>query len=391
MARVFTCGFEENSIVAGATMWNGLTGTPTVVASGTTAPRAGAYCLQVSGTAAANVHKSLSGNDNAGIYHTRFALKFGANPGESVRIAFSGSATPTLAWHVNLKSDGAAELVASIPTTVVATTAPLATDTWHVLEVRHVISDTVGELELRLAGSTVGSALTGIDTLPINFSQWRFGQTGAVLGASFTFWLDDIAINDETGAAHTSWCGLGRNASVIVPVADTATNQWTPSAGTDHFELVNDMPGAPDDGTTYLQDGNTTNVERFAITAPAEIGATDTLVLLDVYGRGGVDVASANTVVWRVWDEAGTSTDHSLTQNVNNTSYVAGTVGPANSHFPYDLTGKTKANLEDFNIGFKGATGTTNNKRVTAIWANVEYIPNAGAAFTSRMSLLGVG
>lgn len=389
MARLFTCGFEENDLTA--TMWTTVADTPTIVTSGTTAPRTGTYCLQIAGTATEYVARDLSASVTSGTYFTRVAIKKGANPGESVRIAWAGSTT-TLGWHLNWKSDGAVELVASIPTTVVATTSALSNNTWYVLEVRHVIDNSAGELELRLDGVTVGSALTGIDTLPTTVGRWRLGQTGSALGGSFTFWMDDIAINDASGATFTTWCGLGKIV-LVKPTADTATNQWTTSAGTDHYALVDDVPGTPDDATTYLQDGNTANVERFAVSdLPAEVGSSDTLVVLDVYGRGGVDVASTNTIVFRVWDEGGTSSDNGVNFNINNTSYRICSVGSSNEHFPYSLSGKTKANFADFNVGFKGATGTTNNKRVTAVWGNVEFIPSAGGGSpTPRMMLLGAG
>jgi hypothetical protein len=60
-------------------------------------------------------------------------------------------------------------------------------------------------------------------------------------------------------------------------------------------------------------------------------------------------------------------------------------------HQAYDLTGKTKANVDSFSAGYIAKSGT-GNKAVSALWANVEWTEAVGGGGTARnLTLMGVG
>jgi hypothetical protein len=61
---------------------------------------------------------------------------------------------------------------------------------------------------------------------------------------------------DGSGGSYNDFIGQ-RRVQVIVPDADTADVDWTPSAGSDHYPLVDDLD--PDDDTTYIEDTVTDN------------------------------------------------------------------------------------------------------------------------------------
>jgi hypothetical protein len=51
------------------------------------------------------------------------------------------------------------------------------------------------------------------------------------------------------------------------------------------------------------------------------------------------------------------------------------TMGPTAEHQVLDLGTRTKANVQDFDIGYDNITDdATRDRRVSALWANVEWI-----------------
>ncbi len=52
-----------------------------------------------------------------------------------------------------------------------------------------------------------------------------------------------------------------------LPTGDGTTTAWTPSSGSDHYAMVDDPIGTPDDDTTYLETSSTNQKELFTFTA----------------------------------------------------------------------------------------------------------------------------
>ncbi len=86
-----------------------------------------------------------------------------------------------------------------------------------------------------------------------------------------------------------------------------------------------------------------------------------------------------------IWDEGGTQTNGPTTVLNDSTAFaLMGT----NDHLVLNTSGKTKANLDSFDVGYEPLTAS--NTFVTAVWVNVEW--KAAAASGSRnLMLLGVG
>jgi hypothetical protein len=154
-------------------------------------------------------------------------------------------------------------------------TIPLRRATWYLLEVHVLVHGTTGEFEIKLDG-IVAATFSG-DTIPETDSVINniyFTSVG-----STSLYLDDLALNDVNGGVDDAWCGDGY-IELIVPNADTATVEWTPSAVVDHYTLVAEIPS--DGDTTYVEDSTPGNQDIYELT----------------------NIVTAGKLIERVWVEA---------------------------------------------------------------------------------------
>lgn len=386
MSRRFTTGCEESSAAAGATltMWTTIGASITIESTGT--PHSGTYyCRAPSGVT--GIRKQLAAEVTSGTYYTRFYWKPATLPtaGTSTRIMTVQSTGGTTAYTVNhTRSTNALMLQQAIaPTNSVDTTATVAANTWYRIEVEHVLHDTTGSLTLRLyegdavtvmAGGEV--SLTNIDTLPTNIREWGWPSVTAINTTNNQVWhYDDFAINDATGTFQNSWIGPGKTA-LMVPVGDSSPVQWTPSTGTVHYALVDDVPSAPDEDTTYVSASGSVNVEDwYTLTdLPAEVPATATLLLAETHARWKGNGVTPQVRV-RFWDGGAITTGNTTTLT---TSYAPTSTA---TRLVTDLTGKTKANAASFESAVQVID--TLEARCTATWTNIEWIEAASGTNTS--------
>lgn len=368
MARLFTCGFEENN--SAETMWN--VGTATIEA---TSPHSGTYRGSYPGTAATWFRRDLATQYTSGTIYTRFYVNV-SNAARNEQFIRWQSDGGSGGMRVEKRSTGVIRLTNIITSAFAETTNTIAADTWYRIETRHLISGTAGEMELRWY---VGDSTTPLDTiqvgnadantLPTNVRQVLFIGTS---GTADTIRVDDVAINDanDTGFGQTSWVGPGKN-SLITSNGDNAVT-WTKAGSAPaatNWAGVDDVPGTPDDGTTYNFDSGTSNEERLNLTnLGAEVPSNATMILIDVYARISFD-GTAGSFALKVWDDGGNGSEGASISGSSATWRIVTT----NEHNYVLLTGKTKANLDSYSAGYKALTGA-GQKRVSAIWANVEWI-----------------
>lgn len=155
----------------------------------------------------------------------------------------------------------------------------LAGDTHYLVEV-YVRLGASGEITLRLEGATEAT-FTG-DTDPGTAStvdRVRYYQNGFLVPAVY---LDDLALNDTSGAADNSWCGDG-HVIRLAPAGNGDRSELTGSDGDsiDNFLLVGETP----------HDGDTTHVQS------DQVGAADLYALADI-------TLDPDEAIKRVWVEA---------------------------------------------------------------------------------------
>jgi hypothetical protein len=392
--RAFTCGFEENDIAAGSTMWTTLSGSPTV---STTQKHSGTYALNVATAGATGyVQRNHAANVTSGTLFVRLYLYITSLPtGTNTaiwRVLNSGAAVST-SLHLNMA--GTLAIRNDITTTVDTTSTTLSTGTWYRIELRLLLSDTVGQIEGRLylgdsasvtetwgIGNFTDGNGTNEDTLSTNVLQHRFGL---LVSTTANIYIDDIAINTDGGSLQTTWPGPG-SIMLLTPDSDVAAAWEDETSGASTYANVNDVPGTPDDVNYNFEDDTLDQVDRFGLTNPgAEMFANSTITLVDLYGRVGSTQTSATSLQLRLYDEAATPTTGPVVSAAVNGWKMVTTA----EHLVYDATGKTKANLESFSAGYLNVTDTvTRARRVSALWANVEWTGGSAPPATVRRRVL---
>lgn len=136
----------------------------------------------------------------------------------------------------------------------------LLADTWMSIQVKLIISATVGQVIIKVNGVTIFN-LTNQNTGTSDINKILLGGAGNYQGWSY----DNLWILNATGS-HSNDFPLGvMRVAAMVPTSDATPNQFTPSTGTDHFALVDDAQS--DDDTSYVYSETPGHVERFGISA----------------------------------------------------------------------------------------------------------------------------
>jgi hypothetical protein len=125
----------------------------------------------------------------------------------------------------------------------------IVANAWQHIETKVVLSDTVGSVEVRVEGITVVN-LTNVDTInsaggvTASIAQMGIGNSDS----GPTMYVKDYIIWDTTTGFNNNFMGSCQVLKII-PDADVALN-WTPSAGTTGYNLINEV--TPDDDGSYI-------------------------------------------------------------------------------------------------------------------------------------------
>jgi hypothetical protein len=155
-----------------------------------------------------------------------------------------------------------------------------------------------------------GDTKTGADTTIDNI---RYEPAGSA-GGSEILRVDDLAMNDTTGAADNSYCGDGSYVKVY-PDGNGTHNNWHGSDGNDvdNYLLCDEFP--KDDDTTYVYHDNTSGTQQqfamshlsftgytirrlYAEARARKTAATAMTLKLGQLAAGGADVVSAGRVLY---------------------------------------------------------------------------------------------
>lgn len=140
----------------------------------------------------------------------------------------------------------------------------VAPSSWNHIEVKAVIGNS-GSVEVRLNGVTIMN-LTGVNTSNAEFgvqsaSQVVFGFLSNNSGR--TMYLDDLVAWDDSGTYCNDFIG-DQKVFTHMPDADTADVDWTPSAGSDRYAMIDEIPA--DGDATY--DTAVNAGDRMGVTFP---------------------------------------------------------------------------------------------------------------------------
>lgn len=126
----------------------------------------------------------------------------------------------------------------------------LVANAWQHIEMKTLISDTVGTVEVRVEGIVVINA-TGLDTSGSGLTTagiFAATDNRQNTSAGIAWWIKDLAIWDSTGSFNNDFLG-----SITVYELLTSSDvafPWSASTGTTGFNLIDETP--PNDDTDYI-------------------------------------------------------------------------------------------------------------------------------------------
>jgi hypothetical protein len=112
---------------------------------------------------------------------------------------------------------------------------------WYYIETKVYCHTTEGTVEVRLNGTTVIS-LNSINTQTGSEAFYNTVKFTMSMNAG----LDDIYVCNGSGTSCNDFLGVCKILPLL-PCSDTGTVQWTPSAGTEHYVLVDENPASTTD------------------------------------------------------------------------------------------------------------------------------------------------
>lgn len=175
-------------------------------------------------------------------------------------------------------------------------------DVYYFVELKVLISNTVGTIECRVNGTSTGwvPSTGSLDTQTSANSTVNAVKLGASASSNAcTVSNDDYRIFDTTGTANNDFGGDMR-IEEHVPNADGSPVDWTASSGND-YQTVDDNP--PNDDTDYIS--SSTAAQRSVFTFPNLTTSAGTVAAVVVKLRHRKDDASSRNIAARV--ESGAS------------------------------------------------------------------------------------
>ena len=395
MARLWSSGFELNSVTSGVEWTNSVSINPTI--QGTTV-RSGTYAAQIT---------SLTSGDATGLYYyfnatgtniaySRFYLNVNAAPSADNLICLfdSGAGVISTPGAIKLTSTRTLKLFDDAGNQVGSASSALTADTWYRIEIGLDMSGDAGThvLVAKIDGTTFASTTTG--SFGNNVSSLCLGGNLLMEAQTTGNWFfDDVAINDSAGSFQNSYPGEGEIIH-LRPNAVGDNSDWTPTAG-DNYTNVDEV--TPDDTTTRCSTGTDEDIDDYNLDAtPAALASDDVINCVQVGGRFARSNAAADGgFVFRIKAAASGTVEESSEIQISATAYKTNAVGNI-KNYPltlYDLPGAsatawTKADLDTAQIGVRinTAVGVGQNYRLSTMWLLVDHKPAAAGSSTSPSS-----
>lgn len=289
MARLVTDGAElQTTAVGGPDAGFGIYGTPSIDTSNARTGDA-AYSCDLNAASYEDVGFSFSGA-TATDYYLRACVRLDSLPTvQTILMVINAGASNV--GYVTVATDGTLGL-GDAGHAIHASTSVISPGVWYRLELHvRVATATTGTLELRRDGASLvtlaGTANAGTGA-PSTFYVGKCSAaastvTGVVL-------IDDIALNDGTGASQNTWPGDG-SVLMLEPVADYARTGFTDGAGgtTSLWPAVDNTPpvgvaAANGTATSHIEQPNASSTQNYQ-------------AQLESYTDAGVDPAANITLV----------------------------------------------------------------------------------------------
>ena len=407
MARLWSSGWELNSATDGVE-WEGQVGSATVSSS---VFYSGLYAgrLVDGGGSGTRWEKQITGSNVNGPWYIRSRIYIATigtgasySNGNIILTANSDSGTPTIS--IRLNTDGSLALWDST-VKIGSNSSVLSTNTWYRVEV-YVFNNTgTGKLEAtaRIDGSDFATTTTSTNTGTLQFL--RCGEMMGTAGTPTDIYYDDIAVNDTTdpgNGTQMSWPGDSKIVH-IHPDGDGYNKQWQSQAsgtqGTSTFGAIDEI--TPNDETDYnkrtTNSPTTTPIDdwTFGSSSDAGINSYDTINLISVGQRAGATSATATgrNVKLRIKSASGGSVQATGNIDISVNGWLTNNDGSPKVYQLNSYTDPTTGvawtptgtnSIDNMQCGYQAGTSSTNEIRITTLWALVDYTPGTPPASSSQ-------
>lgn len=284
MSLLYIDSFDHYGTTTGFAKWD--VSFPPSAGIVTTNPRTGIQSLQIIG---AFGPQRFIGQKDTVIFGTALYLNILPTSNSGSFVKFQDLTFPVDQVKVDIAPDGSFRVFRN--TTLIGQSAGglVQAGIYTYIEVKAVISTTVGSVEIRVDGAvvfTLANANTSASGSAFvdGFQLMSFGGAGA--------WQhDDVYICDNLGGVNDDYLGAIR-IYALLPDADSAPLQWTPSSGVTHFDLVDEVPPNTSD---FVESNTIGQQDQYlypigAITPPVTVfGAQHSLY-------AGLDAAGARSI-----------------------------------------------------------------------------------------------
>lgn len=205
MARLFTTGFETG-VIASEPDWSSTTG---AIAIEGTVVNSGSEAVSAAGSAGSQFvtfRYSASALPLATIIYSRVFVRISANPSVALaclQLIDSGFAGP---GAIKISAAGKLQLFDNVGQVGSDSATALTPGVWYMVEcAAQVNGTTTGYVEGRLNGVSFASTNAGRNN-GVGLRDLRVGIASSAAPTA-TIYVDDIAVNDNSGATNNSWVG----------------------------------------------------------------------------------------------------------------------------------------------------------------------------------------
>ncbi|MCK9557029.1 MAG: hypothetical protein M0R50_03180 [Candidatus Cloacimonetes bacterium] len=218
----------------------------------------------------------------------------------------------TLGVNVTLTSGA---IVVKLDGTTISTYSISLIPIWYYLEMKVFCHATSGTVEIRLNGTTIIS-LIGINTKAGADSFHNIFKITSNSNIKNTIYncFDDLYICDGSGSTVNDFQGDCRVIGIF-PNADTSTIEWTTSAGTTHYNLVDENP--ENGATDYVY--SSTSGQRDLYTYPSLVG-TGTIIGIQIATTAAL--SSGTSIILEQPILSGSATEIGPDNTLTSSSYL---------------------------------------------------------------------
>lgn len=384
MARLFSSGFELNSLTA-AVEWDAAVGG--TISSSTT--RSGTYAGRISSLVSGTNQRfryQFKSTASNGPFYFRFYLRIAALPSAENRIfviSSSSSVGTGTAVYLTIDNGGLMRLYDEDGQIGSASSA-LSTDTWYRIEVlfdkspgapNHIVT-------ARIDGSNFASSTSRNVSVGVSH-MYLGGNLASETQTTGDWFFDDVAINDNTGSFQTSYPGSGKIIHLRPSAAGDSNGFSTQVGGTagssNNFTRVNEV--TPNDATSY-NGSAVLNSEDLFNCDDSGINVNDIVNVVSVGVRMANLVSADATAAFKVEIEktSGGTKAQSAALIPNSTTWRTNTTAtpwlyPLITYQDPDNANWTQSTLDSMQIGYIQTATNAQAVAVSTLWALVEYDP----------------